>query len=244
VMFDNRASDHRLRLRFPTGAPVAAFRAATTFDAASRTTDPVDDSGWLSPAPGLFPQQGWIEANGLVVGAPGLPEAEVTPAGDILVTLARSVGMLSRLELRTRPMPAGPEMHAPGAQQPGITHATITLGSSLQEARAAEVGLWGVIGGPDPKLAAGRPLFELHAERCELSTLKPAENGSGVVVRILNPSDQAETVTLRFGVPIANAELVRLDETPTGEPLAVTNDAIEVTVPPHTLRSANATLRT
>jgi alpha-mannosidase len=137
-------------------------------------------------------------------------------------------------------MPAGPEMHAPGAQEPGTTHATITLGSAVRKARAAEVGLWGVIGGAEPKVAAGRSLFALESERCELSALKPAEGGTGVVVRVLNPTDQAETVTLRFGVPVATAELVRLDETPIGEALAVNDDTIGLTVPPHTLRSVLA----
>jgi hypothetical protein len=60
------------------------------------------------------------------------------------------------------------------------------------------------------------------------------------VVRILNPTDQAETVTVRFGVPLGRAELIRLDETPTGEPLAVDNNTIELAVPPHTLRSVLA----
>lgn len=240
VTFDNQAPDHRLRLRFPTGQAADTFTAATTFDTATRSTQPVDDSGWMSPAPGTFPQQGWIEANGLVVGAPGLPEAEVTPDGDILVTLTRSVGMLSRLELRTRPMPAGPEMRAPGAQELGVTRATITLGDSIRDARATEVGLWGVIGDAAPRLDAGRSLFELESDRCELSTLKPAEQGPGVVVRVLNPTDRAETVTLRFGVPVATAELVRLDETPVGTTLVVNNNTIELSVPPHALRSVLA----
>ena len=109
--------------------------------------------------------QGWIAANGLTIGAPGLPEAEVTPDGEILVTLVRSVGALARIELRTRPMPAGPEMPAPGAQTLGPVHATITLAPAPAEARAAEVGLWGVIGGPDPRLAQQLPLLELRGRR-------------------------------------------------------------------------------
>ena len=119
VTLDNRAPDHRLRLRFPTGADVDEFDAATTFDVDRRSTAPVDDAGWVHPAPRTFAHQGWIAANGLVVGAPGLPEAEVTPGGDVLVTLVRSVGALARIELRTRPLPAGPEMMTPGAQTQG-----------------------------------------------------------------------------------------------------------------------------
>src|SRR5262249_51241849 len=97
VTLDNRGRDHRLRLRFPTGAPIDEYTAATTFDTAPRTTAPVDDAQWVHPAPRTFVHQGWIAANGLVVGAPGLPEAEVTSDGNILVTLVRSVGAMARL---------------------------------------------------------------------------------------------------------------------------------------------------
>jgi hypothetical protein len=38
VRVENLAHDHRLRLLFPTGAPVATFHAATTFDVAVRST--------------------------------------------------------------------------------------------------------------------------------------------------------------------------------------------------------------
>jgi alpha-mannosidase len=237
VAFENWVPDHRLRLRFPTGAPIETCRFATTFDAAIRSTAPVDDAGWMSPAPRTFPQQGWIDANSLVVGAPGLPEAEVTPAGEILLTLARSVGMLSKLELRTRPMPAGPEMRAPGAQELGATFATITLGDSTRDAGAIETGLWGVIAGDGPHLESGRSLLAVDAERCQLSACKPAEDGKGFVVRILNPSDDAETVMLRFGIPIAHAQLVRLDETLTGTELDVNDNAVRLHVPAHALRT-------
>src|SRR5207249_3051785 len=75
-----------------------------------------DASRWVHPAPSTFPHQGFVAANGLTVAAPGLPEAEVTPDGIIAVTLVRAVGWLARMDLRSRPRPAGPLMPAPGAQ--------------------------------------------------------------------------------------------------------------------------------
>ncbi|HKJ25525.1 MAG TPA: hypothetical protein VKB65_11920, partial [Myxococcota bacterium] len=83
VVVENDARDHRLRLRFPTGAAVAAFEAATTFDVARRTPGPAEDEGWIHPAPATFPSQGWVHAGGLTVVAPGLNEAEVEPDGTI-----------------------------------------------------------------------------------------------------------------------------------------------------------------
>ena len=127
VILDNTADDHRLRLLFPAGAPVAMFRAATTFDITTRTTAAPDDARWVHPAPTTFPHQGWVAANGLLVGAPGLPEAEVTADGTVAVTLLRAVGWLSRGDLHTRPVQAGPGMPAPGAQCHGPLVARLIL---------------------------------------------------------------------------------------------------------------------
>ena len=116
VDLDDPAADHRLRLLFPTGAETATFRTATTFGVANRATEPPEAHGWLHPPPPTFPHQGWIEANGLVVAAPGLPEGEVGPDGTIAVTLLRSVGFLTHMDVRTRPLPAGPGLATPEAQ--------------------------------------------------------------------------------------------------------------------------------
>jgi hypothetical protein len=239
VTLDNRESDHRLRLRFPTARPVAEFDAATTFDTERRTTAPVDDSTWIHPAPRTFPHQGWIEANGLVVGTPGLPEAEVTPDGDVLVTLVRSVGVMARLQLRTRPIPAAPEMMTPGAQTQGSIVATVTIARTPADARAAEVGCIGVLAGEMPMLESGTALLALDAERIILSACKPAQDGDGMIVRVLNPSAAAEDVTLRFGLDVRGARPVRLDEQPADHAVEHVGREVRLRVPPHALRSVH-----
>ncbi len=241
VTLDNRDTDHRLRLRFPTGAPIEHFDAATTFDTARRSTAPSDDTGWVHPAPRTFPHQGWLAANGLVVGAPGLPEAEVTPDGDVLVTLVRSVGVLARIELRTRPLPAGPEMLAPGAQTQGRVAATVTLARTPGDARAAEIGLRGVLGGDAPMLAPDAGLLEVRARDSVLSSCKPAQEGNRIVVRVLNPSDEPDDVVLHFGIDVQRARPVRLDEQPTDFFLTHNGRDVGFVVPPHALRTVRIT---
>ena len=69
VTVDNTAQDHRLRLLFPTGETEG--QAMTTFDVIDRTSDLPDSEHWMHPATATFPQQGWVQAGGLTVGAPG-----------------------------------------------------------------------------------------------------------------------------------------------------------------------------
>src|SRR5439155_10520186 len=217
----NQARDHRLRLLFPTGAPVATFHAATTFDTAARSTVPVDDHGWVHPAPRTFPHQGWISANGLTVSAPGLPEGEVTPDGTVAVTLLRAVGWLAKLTLSTRPVPAGPGLPTPGGQCPGPLHTRVSLFAGDGDpalVRAAELGLRAVLAGPSPVLSAGTSALAVDGP-VVLSALKPAEYGPGSVVRLLNPGDDQVTATVRFARSPGSVDAVRLDESPADAPV-------------------------
>ena len=246
VRVANAAEDHRLRLCFPTGAPVTTFRAATTFDVAEHTTGPVDDEGWEHPAPATFAHQGWIEAQGLVVGAPGLPEAEVTAEGVIKVTLLRSVGWLARLDPTTRPMPAGPGLATPEAQCPDGVTARLSLrvgpdgAADLAAALVAdELGLRAVPAGGEPLLEPGRSLVAVEPAGIVLSALKPAEDGHGIVVRLANPGAEAVEAAVALAPPVADVESVRLDEAPDGGSVALdpADGRLRLTVGPHGLRS-------
>jgi alpha-mannosidase/mannosylglycerate hydrolase len=239
VRVTNGARDHRLRLLFPTGAGVSEFRAATTFDVARRTTAVRDGSRWIHPAPATFPQQGFVAANGLVVAAPGLPEAEVTPAGVIAITLVRAVGWLARMDLETRPQLAGPAIPVPGAQclETIGTHLALFGDLDPRRARDAELGLRAVTAGDAPLAPPDAPLLEVTPHAVVVTALKPAEEGPGMVLRMLNPTDEALAVRLRFGLPLVEARRARLDETPEGDPLPIAGGSVTVDVPAHALRS-------
>jgi hypothetical protein len=239
VRVDNTARDHRLRLCFPTGRRLASCRAATTFDIAERGTTRPDDSLWQHPAPSTFVHQGWVSANGLTVVAPGLPEAEVTTNGTIAITLLRAVGWLARHDLRSRPQPAGPAMEVARAQVPGLIEARLSLfhGCDAAAARDAELGLRGVFGGTAPLLPDGAALLAVAPSELVFSALKPAEEGDGIVVRVLNPSDTSVRARLRLGVQIASATAVRLDEEPAEWAVERDGAVVGFDVPAHALRS-------
>jgi alpha-mannosidase/mannosylglycerate hydrolase len=234
VDLDDCAADHRLRLLFPTGAETATCRTATTFGVATRSSERPEASGWLHPPPATFPHQGWIEANGLVVAAPGLPEGEVRPDGTIAVTLLRSVGFLAHMDVRTRPLPAGPGLATPDAQcREGIS-ADLSLSVDADPAtiQADELGLRAVVAGPQPLLPSATSLLQVTPATVVVSALKPAEDGDGLVLRLLNPSDRPEPVTLALGFAAEPSE-VGLDESPAAED----EGEADLVVAPHSLRS-------
>jgi len=238
----NEATDHRVRMLFPTEVATENFRAMTTLDIATRSTAPRDGSQWLHVAPATFPAQGWIEANGLTVVAPGLNEGEVTEDGDIKVTLLRSVGWLSRMDLKTRPSHAGPALPTPGAQCVRDFETDISLlHGDARAARDAELGLLAVAAGATPLASPDETLVEVEPPDVLLTALKPAEDGQGFVLRVLNPTDEAREAVVRFGFDIAAALAVRLDEEASGDPIALAGRELRVDVPPHALRSVRCT---
>jgi hypothetical protein len=238
VRIHNTARDHRVRLRFPTGAATDVV-AATTFDVAPPPRADPGEADWVHPAPTTFPHQGWVSANGLTVVAPGLPEAEVTADGEILITLLRAVGWLARFGLRSRPQPAGPVMPVEGAQLLGPLETRLSLlaGVDPVAARDAELGLRGIIAGTSPLLAPGTSLLSLARNGIVLSALKPAEDGDGFIIRVLNPTDRPLPAQLTINLPIRSVESVRLDESADGGTVAHEDGTLTCEVPPHALRS-------
>ena len=239
VMLDNPAKDHRLRLLFPTQRAVSEFDAATTFDIARRLVAPSDDAAWVHPAPTTFAHQGFVRANGLTVCAPGLPEAEVTGGGVIAITMVRAVGWLARMDLRTRPQPAGPAVATPGAQCLGRIEARLALrvGADVRAGREAELGLRAVAAGGAPLLPADQALLTIAPRQLVLSALKPADDGDGVILRVLNPTDQPLQARIEIGFSFTQVDGVQLDETPADLQLAAQGGTLRLPVPPHALRS-------
>jgi len=239
VRIDNQACDHRLRLLFPSGAPVDEFLASTTFDIARRTKEVREASRWVHPVQTTFPQQGFVSANGLTVSAPGLPEAEVTADGVIAVTLLRAVGWLARMDLQTRPQPAGPALPTPGAQCLQTIEARLSVFAGLDASavRAAEVGFRAVVAGPKALVLPDKPLLQIHPRQVLLSALKPADSGEGVILRLLNPTDDEFRVGVELGFPVGRAVSVRLDETEDEGEVHLEGHRLSLVVGPHALRS-------
>jgi len=59
-------------------------------------------------------------------------------------------------------------------------------------------------------------LLELRPQDLTLEAVKMSEDGQHLVVRIANLRSEPRTAQLRCSLPLARAEIARLDETPTG----------------------------
>jgi mannosylglycerate hydrolase len=242
----NRGTDHRLRARIPLGAPGAAVLAGTQFGAIERAPLAVEPAAPASPRETpvpTFPVHRFAAAHGahgvhasraaaggvpgLALLAPGFFEGEWTPGGELLFTILRAVGWLSRGDLPTRPGHAGWPEPVPLAQCLGPDHLEIAL---LPLARAEErepgalhrawedaflpVQGWWI---PNALALAPAPdAIELEGDGLVASTVKPAHAGPGVVLRCVNVSDAPVTGRWRFGVPAARAWRVNADERETG----------------------------
>jgi len=106
-------------------------------------------------------------------------------------------------------------------------------------AAADELGLRAVgAGAPGAApLPPGAPLLRLSPESLVCSAMKPAEDGDGFVVRILNAGAEAAEAQLDFGFPVDSAESVRLDETPDQRALQLVGDHLTLPIGAHGLRS-------
>lgn len=126
VHFQNRARDHHLSLRVPTGAAASTVRAGQPFAEVERPVALPRAEGWLETPMPFFPFQGWFAAAAgahvLTVLCDQVFEhgAWEEPGGLVLgLTLVRGTEWLSRDDLRTRARHAGPPLPTPGAQELG-----------------------------------------------------------------------------------------------------------------------------
>ncbi len=119
---DQRACNHRLRLRFAVGP--GHLRAGSTAGLDEVAPPVAVEPVVVERSTPTRPAQRYVSASGkkatLVVLAPGFFEYEWTRGGDLLITAFRAVGELSKGELPERPGHAAWPISTPEAQEPGL----------------------------------------------------------------------------------------------------------------------------
>ena len=225
---DNHNSYHRLRARLATGLGGAQATAGTAFGAVPRAAVTADPVAYPRETPvRTAPAQRFVAAarggRGLALLAPGFFEYECTTKGDLLVTLLRAVGDLSRSDLPTRPGHAAWPTAVPGAQCIGKTHIDLAIApvsASDLERGDAVPQLWEDAFLPpygmwlrDAATLTLAPLdIALEGSGLVFSALKPAQIGSPMVLRCYNTTDRKTAGAWRFGNGVKTAHRVRADE--------------------------------
>jgi mannosylglycerate hydrolase len=209
----NRASDHRLRVRFACPGQVGTVRAEGHFGVVRRGPRPVSSESWFEPPHSTDHTLGAVAAGGLVALGKGLPEYEVTEEGELALTLLRCVGWLSRDDLSTRRGGAGPELPVPGAQSHGdhLFEYAVELGEpgDAELLRRSQDYRFDFVEGP-PGVELKPPLAELDGD-VVFSALKAAEDGNGAILRVFHAGDEERGPGEEPRLP-SGARRCRLDE--------------------------------
>jgi mannosylglycerate hydrolase len=223
---DNRAEDHRLRVRFeaPGADDTSPVRAEGHFSVVRRPVRPSwSGAGWHEPPQLTSHTSGFVAAGDLVVFGRGLPEYEAVPtqAGlDLALTLLRCVGWLSRDDLSTRPGSAGPTLPTPEAQCPGehTFEYAIAIAATDDLTDVAMLRASADYRTPLSIGAAGaqtRGLVSVAGD-VVVTALKGAEDGEGMILRVFAPGPTGLSIAADGTLSRA-----RLDETAAeGDPSA------------------------
>jgi mannosylglycerate hydrolase len=210
--FVNPSRDHRLRVHFPLPQPTDQSEAECAFAVVRRglTAEGRPEEFGLP----TFPSRRFVSAGGLTVAHEGLLEYELVDvregdgsegalgpgparAAGIAVTLLRSTGMLSRLGMSYRPLPAGPLTPVAGLQMVGkVIEARYALQIACTDPYALVDDVFLPLelvhapgGGTRPEKGT-----ELQVEGAEVSAVR--REAGALEVRVFNPTDSETTVRL------------------------------------------------
>jgi alpha-mannosidase len=216
----NQARDHRMRAHFPLPFATSRSHADGAFDVVERGL--AAEGGFELGLP-TFPSRRWVDASdgehGLAVLHQGTPEYELVDGNDLAVTLLRSVGWLSRQDLRTRSGPAGPALETPGAQLLGehvlrlavFPHAGDWRDGDVQDAAELfsfplrSVGIRGH-GGALPALGSA---LSIEPKGVRLSSLATLDGRTEC--RVFNATGEPVTARVHVGPPLQISNPAALD---------------------------------
>jgi alpha-mannosidase len=204
--FVNPSRDHRVRVHLPLPQPADHSEAECAFAVVRRglTAEGRADEFGLP----TFPSRRFVSAGGLTVAHEGLLEYELvdldgpdssdkTRARSMAVTILRSTGMLSRLGMTYRPLPAGPITPVDGLQMVGKTieaRYAIQLDCNnpyeLVDDAFLPIELAHCAGG-GTRPSSGSAF---HIDGAEVSAIR--REAGALEVRVFNPTETATTVSI------------------------------------------------
>lgn len=243
---DNTAKDHRLRVAFHTGVETNTHWADVQFGVIKREQESwnVDDFKIEVPT-SVAPMQRFVcvesgyKAATLITK--GMPEYELrhNSNGTLLLTLLRCVGELGRGEIVMRPGGRGgwknstPEAQCLGRHtfEYGFLPRAKSWSDDMGAINHAAEKILLPIRSTRRKLEASDmpSQLEISNPAVVLSAFKLAEDGSGVIVRVYNPTDRAQSTKVSWPTPgkVYECNLEEQDLKPIGDGLTEVNLELE-----------------
>jgi len=236
LTLENRAKDHWLRASFPTGLAAGQTWADSHFDVLARPIALPDSTGWVEEAGGTHPLRTFVDINdgqeGMALLSKGLYEYEAFE--DEQRTLSLTLLRACRIKLAVSEEKQT-ELPDPGVQCPGPQRFEYAICPHAGDwADANLLNLAAEFDTPIHCAMSGRgrgdlppeaSLFSLNNIRLHVTCVKQAEDGRGLIVRLFNPLETPQPLTLSFGKLILAACRCRMDETD-AEPLSIEGNAI------------------
>lgn len=241
---DNHAKDHRLRVLIPTGIASAFSISDNQFGYIKRNVydqamEVWETENWDERPDSIYPMLSFVGLSNNEYGMSVLTNStrEYEIVGDdydtIAVTLFRSVGFLGKEELLRRPgRPSGIKLPTPDSQMIGkltldfaiTTHQGSTLEANV--GRIAKEYLTPIhvynkipydamkLNKADVKTPVHFSLLKETNPEVVLSTLKKAEKGDQLVLRIYNPTDTSKIASFEMNGSLKQAYTANLNEKP------------------------------
>lgn len=208
ITVDNTAKDHWLRVNFPSGIQTEVSIADSHFDMIKRPIAIPDSTGWVEQAFGTHPLRTFAavadDTNGLAVMPKGLYEYEVFEDKTLALTLIRACRI--KLAVSEEKMT---ELDDIGIQCPGLQTFQYALhffdgncsGLANKAANLFVPVRCAVSGRGKGSLPHETSLIALDNTALHVTAVKKAEDGDGLIVRLFNPTEAAQSLNFIFGFP-------------------------------------------
>jgi mannosylglycerate hydrolase len=238
---DNRAKDHWLRANFPTSIKATHSHADSHFDVVSREIAIPDSTDWVEAAGGTHPLRTFVDINNKSTGfgllSKGLFEYEVHE--DENTTLSLTLIRACRIKLAVSEEKQT-ELPDEGVQCPGRNRFEYALcphkgdwnSSQLLNLSASYVNpvRAAVSGRGKGNLPQAVSALTLDNMSLHVTTIKPAESGKGIIVRLFNPLEESQNFSMAVPSSITSASNCLMDESVVGD-LAVRGGSVSAKIP-------------
>lgn len=230
--FDNKCKNHRLRVLFPSQINTDFSLSSGQFDITKRSLLP--GKLWENPENTQRMHEFFAAENGeygLLVAARGLCEYEIMhdESRTMALTLLRSIGQIG--DWGSFPTPGAQCIGSHTFEYAAVPYSGKTKYAAYRSGRNFSMP---PLYAEQLKIQRGSlaPEFtavKIESDRCEISAYKSAEDGNGAILRIYNPTEADERITVSFNKNVSSVRLTRIDEKEISDNLLV-NGAVSYTV--------------